>query len=186
MCHFNYRNFNEVWNKTHTQTLACGCLILKSQSFLLTLKSRKEKQHALVYLIGIVDTQAGGDIEALDEASGNGDVAQVTALLDSGVDVNGQTSNGSHALNNAAVENQLEVMRLLLDHGANPNVQNSQGDTPLICATKFAGGQGPTVTMLVEAGTDLTTQDNKGKTALDYAKEKGQQEAVAALEKTSK
>jgi len=56
----------------------------------------------------------------------------------------------------------------------------------LICATKYAGGQRPTVAILVEAGTDLTIQDNKGKTDLDSAKEKAHQEAIATLEQTSK
>jgi ankyrin repeat protein len=140
-------------------------------------------QNALVFsLVGIVGTAAAGDIDALYEAAGDGDVAKVSALLDSGVDVNGRTSNGSYALNNAAVENRVEAMRILLDRGANPNVQNSQGDTPLICATKYAGGQAATVKMLVEAGTDLAIKDDKGNTALDYAKAKDQQDAIVLLE----
>jgi ankyrin repeat protein len=105
-------------------------------------------------------------------------------LLDSGVDANGRTDSGSYALNNAAVENEVEVMKILLARGADPNVQNSQGDTPLICATKYAGGKAATVKLLVEAGTDLAVQDNKGETALDYAKAKEQKEAIALLEGT--
>lgn len=104
------------------------------------------------------------------------------ALLDGGVDVNGRTRNGSYAFNHAAVENKVDVMWILLDRGADPNVQNSQGDTPLICATKYAGGKATTVKLLVEAGTDLTVRDNKGKTALEYAKAKEQQGAIALLE----
>jgi ankyrin repeat protein len=75
------------------------------------------------------------------------------------------------------------VIRILIDHKANPNVQNRQGDTPLICATKYAGGKAKTVELLVKAGTDLGIRDNSGKTALDYAKAKGQQEAIAILER---
>ena len=85
----------------------------------------------------------------------------------------------------AAVENETEVIKVLLEGGANPNVQNSQGDTPLICATKYAGGKAVTVKLLVEAGTDLAMQDNNGKTALDYAKAKKQEEAIALLVKPS-
>ncbi len=132
--------------------------------------------------IGIVGTVVAGDVDALYEAAGSGDTAKVSALLASGVNLNERTSNGSFALNNAAVENQVDAMRVLLDRGADPNVQNSQGDTPLICATKYAGGKAATVKMLVEAGTDLAVKDDKGNTALDYAKAKEQQEAVALLE----
>jgi uncharacterized protein len=133
-------------------------------------------------LIGLAGTAIAGDADALYAAAGEGDAAKVSALLASGVDVNARTSNGSYALNNAAVENQVEVMRMLLDSGANPNVQNSQGDTPLICATKYAGGKAGTVQMLVEAGTDLAIKDDEGRTALDYAKTKDQQDAVALLD----
>jgi ankyrin repeat protein len=134
-------------------------------------------------LIGIVGSVHAGDVEALYKAAGDGDAAQVTALLDGGTDVNGATKNGSYALNNAAVENEVDVIKLLLDRGANPNVQNSQGDTPLICATKYAGGKTATVQLLVDAGTDLTIRDKKGRTALDYAKEKEQQEAITLLDR---
>jgi len=137
-------------------------------------------------LAGIVGTATAGDLDSLYEAAGNGNTAKVNALLDSGVDVNGRTSNGSYALNNAAVENEIEIMRTLLDRGADPNVQNSQGDTPLICATKYAGGEAATVKMLVEAGTDLAVKDDKGNTALDYAKAKEQEDAIALLEQSGK
>lgn len=134
-------------------------------------------------LIGMVGTVQGGDVEALYKAAGDGNAAQVTALLDGGMDVNARTNSGSYALNNAAVENEVEVIRILLDRGADPNVQNNQGDTPLICATKYAGGKPATVRLLLDAGTDLTIRDNQGKTALDYAKEKDQQEAIGLLAK---
>lgn len=132
-------------------------------------------------LIAIVGTVAAGDVDALYEAAGKGDTAQVSALLDGGVNVNGRSSDGSYALNNAAVENEVEVMRILLNRGADPNVQNSQGDTPLICATKYAGGKAATVKLLVEAGTDPAIKDGKGNTALDYATAKDQQDAIALL-----
>lgn len=126
-----------------------------------------------------------GDVEALYQAAGEGKSAEVVALLKSGVDVDGRTRSGSYALNAAAVENEIDVIRILLDHGANPNVQNSQGDTPLICATKYAGGKAGTVELFVNAGADLGIRDNKGNTALDYAKANRQQEAISLLEKSN-
>ncbi len=125
---------------------------------------------------------AADDVEALYEAAGEGKSSRVVELLKAGTDVNGRTSRGSYALNAAAGENVTSVIQILLAHGANPNVRNSEGDTPLICATKYAGGRVATVEMLVKAGADLGVRDNKGKTALDYAQAKGQQQAVAILQ----
>ena len=135
-------------------------------------------------LISIAETVVAGDVDTLYKAAGDGNTSQVLALLDGGVDVNGRTSDGSYALNRAAVRNEVEIVRLLLDRGANPNVQNSEGDTPLICATKYAGGKAETVKTLVEAGTDLAIKDKNGKTALDYAKAEDQQDAMALLKKS--
>jgi ankyrin repeat protein len=133
-------------------------------------------------VMGIAGTALAGDVEALYQAAGEGKSAEVVSLLESGVNVNDRTSSGSYALNAAAVENEVDVIRVLLDRGADPNVQNSQGDTPLICATKYAGGKAATLELLVKGGTDLGMKDNKGNTALDYAKAKGQQEAISMLE----
>ena len=135
-----------------------------------------------LFVIGIAGTAAAGGVEALYQAAGDGKPEKVAALLKSGVDVNGRTRSGSYALNAAAVENDIGVITTLLDHGADPNVRNSQGDTPLICATKYAGGKAPVVDLLVKAGSDLGIRDNSGNTALDYAKAKGQHEAIAVLE----
>jgi hypothetical protein len=81
-------------------------------------------------LLGLSVSVTAGDVDALYKAAGVGDTAAVAALLDSGVDVDGRSSNGSYALNNAAVENEMQIMHFLLERGADPNVQNSQGDTP--------------------------------------------------------
>jgi len=145
--------------------------------------ARLSLHSAAACLIGSAGGASADDVDALYKAAGDGNSAQVSALLDSGVDVNGRTGNGSYALNSAAVENQTEVIRILLSRGADPNVQNVQGDTPLICATKYAGGKAATVKLLVEAGTDRGIRDKKGNTALDYAEAKNQEEAIALLQK---
>lgn len=132
-------------------------------------------------LAGMSGAAFAGDVEALYRAAGEGKVTDVVSLLKGGAEVNGRTRSGSYALNAAAVENNTEVIQILLAHGADPNVQNSQGDTPLICATKYAGGKPTTVELLVDAGSDLGIKDNSGNTALDYAKTKGQADAIAIL-----
>lgn len=151
-------------------------------STILTRLARLSLTSVAVCFIGVASTASAGDVDTLYKAAGDGDTPQVLALLEGGADVNARTGSGSFALNNAAVENEIEVIRILLERGANPNVQNGQGDTPLICATKYAGGKTATVKLLVEAGTDIAIKDDEGKTALDYAKAKDQQEAIALLE----
>ena len=92
-------------------------------------------------LTGYAGTVAGGPVDAVFTAAGDGDAARGTALLDGGVDVNGRPINGSCALKNTAVEIQAEFVRMLVAREADQNVRNSQDDTPLICATKYAGGE---------------------------------------------
>jgi ankyrin repeat protein len=121
----------------------------------------------------------------LYKAAGEGDVIAVEQLISGGADVNGKSSEGSQALNAAAAYNHHEVIKLLVKHGADPNVLNKEGDTPMICATKYAGGDPKTVKLLLGAGPDLSIADNDGKTALDYAKQYNQSEAVALLEKAN-
>ena len=124
------------------------------------------------------------DANALNTAVQKGDIETARTLLDSGVDVNERNKFGSFALNAAAVENDIPLLRLLVERGANANAQSWSGDTALICATKYAGGKKDTVKLLLDAGTDVSLKDEDGKTALDYAKEKKQAEALALLEKS--
>ena len=126
---------------------------------------------------------ADSNLDRLYEAAGDGDNSLVEQLLSQGADVNSRSSSGSYALNAAAVSNHHTVIRTLLSHGADVNVQNKQGDTPLICATKYAGGDEQTVKLLVEAGTDINIADSVGKTALDYAAMKGQETAMAIIQR---
>ena len=48
--------------------------------------------------------------------------------------------------------------------------------------TKLLAKEQHAVKLLVDAGTNAALKDDDGMTALDYAKEKGQKEAVALLE----
>lgn len=84
----------------------------------------------------------------------------------------------------APSQREASIIEMLLARGADPNVQNGEGDTPLICATKYAGGSAATVRILVEVGTDMSIKDGKGMTALDHAKAQGEQEAIVLLERS--
>jgi ankyrin repeat protein len=147
---------------------------------------RAGKNFLSVFVCGLVvfcGAAAADTANKLYQAAGAGDMTAVEQLISEGADVNGKSSEGSQALNAAAASNHHNVIKLLLKHGADPNVLNKEGDTPMICATKYAGGNPKTVKLLLGAGPDLSIADNDGKTALDYAKQYNQSEAVALLQK---
>ena len=134
------------------------------------------------YLLVLCSVATAADsVNQLYNAAGKGDVAIVESLISAGVDVNAKSNVGSQALNAAAAYNRHDVIKLLLANGANPNAQNNEGDTPLICATKYAGGDPATVKLLVDAGSNLSITDNNGKTALDYATQQIQSSAAVLL-----
>ena len=63
-----------------------------------------------------------------------------------------------------------EVVEVLLRHGADPNQKDRLGNTamhPAACTNHV-----PVVTLLLRAGTDLTTLDNNGRTPLQLAQAK--------------
>jgi uncharacterized protein len=123
------------------------------------------------------------DADQLYKAAQRSDVQAVKNLLDKGVDVNSRSSTGSYPIHAGAVNNNKDMLDLLIAKGANLGVQNKEGDTPLICATKYGGGKEATVKLLLEAGAYSGIADKKGKTALDYAKEKEQKKAIELLTK---
>lgn len=76
---------------------------------------------------------------ALRLAAGNGDVAQLQALLASGVDVNARDDQGRTALMLATMRGQAQAATALLAQGADPNAADANGTTPLQAAR--ASGQ---------------------------------------------
>lgn len=98
---------------------------------------------------GAAEYSAG---DRLFMAADTGDLAAVTALLKSGVNVNYQVKPGSSALAVAANKGHLSVVQALLAAKADPNVKDSSGETPLFFAAQ--AGRQDIVKALVEAGAD--------------------------------
>jgi len=92
---------------------------------------------------------------------------------------------GGNALIPAAEKGHLENVRLLLADGhVDINFQNNFGYTALIEAVALKDGSQlyqEIVKVLLDGGARKDLRDNTGKTALDYAHEKGYQEIVALL-----
>ena len=88
-------------------------------------------------------------------------------------------------LHTAAGLNKIEAVAALISHGADVNARDKNGETPLMLASYH--GYAKVVEALLDAGADkelkATSGDDKGKTALDFARKYNKGDVVAVLER---
>jgi quinoprotein dehydrogenase-associated probable ABC transporter substrate-binding protein len=81
----------------------------------------------------------------------------------------------------------LDIAKDLIAKGANVNAVTSKGVTPLMIAA--AHDNGPMIMLLIQSGSDLAKKSNEGQTALDIARENGNEQALktisAAMQKSA-
>ncbi len=131
---------------------------------------------------------------ALMKAASRGEPEVVSALLDSGADVNATDNKGLHALlysldkENRAYgaerktlpERRNEVARrILLNKSLKVNAQNADGETPLMRAVRL--GNVEVVKSILARGADVNRTDVFGETAVTIAYEKGNPEIEKLL-----
>jgi ankyrin repeat protein len=116
---------------------------------------------------------------ALHRAAKKDDTKKIKTLLDSGVDINYDSSSGCTALHLAADCGHEAVVRLLLDNGADPQAKSSEGRTPLHSAARI--GHTTVVRLLLEKDVDFTARDPSGSTALHIAAYNGHASVVQIL-----
>jgi hypothetical protein len=101
----------------------------------------------------------------------------VRQLLNWHVRTDLKDTNGDDALMGAASafcyqpsarEAQAQIIKLLIANGANPNLHDDSGLTPLMALTTY--GNMKAARVLLDAGAQADAKDNKGMTALDYAR----------------
>ena len=91
-------------------------------------------------------------------------VSQAIALIESGVDVNRASADGTTALHWAAYYGELELAQRLIRAEADPDTSNDYGSSPLgEAATK---GDLEMISLLLEAGADAESANPEGQTAL--------------------
>lgn len=113
---------------------------------------------------------------AIHEAAKKGDVAALTAALDSGADIN--ASDGIATLLYYSIDRaQLEAAKLLIARGANVNLAAKWGP-PLLAAAE--SGKPELVKLLLDAGADAAAVF-KGQTALHTVARNGCLDCVVAL-----
>jgi ankyrin repeat protein len=111
-----------------------------------------------------------------------GHLPVVHYLFENGADINAAAINGTgyNALTGAVASGHSEIVAWLLAHGADANYRYGAGYSPSITAA--ANGHLEILKKLAEHGADLTAQTNDGKTALDFAQERGHPEAAAFIQ----
>src|SRR5262245_61913948 len=119
---------------------------------------------ALVGLSAQAPPPAAGDL--FYSAIRSGQMAQLTALIQQGNDVNVKDRRGGATpLMHAAAIGSTDAMRLLLDKGADVNARNAAGGTALMWAVTDLAK----VRLLVDRGADVNASSNLGHTALELA-----------------
>jgi beta-lactamase regulating signal transducer with metallopeptidase domain len=114
-------------------------------------------------------------IESIDE----GDIDDVTELLDGGVDVNATVDGDGSPLIVAAREGKVAIVALLLDRGADPNLAVSGDGNPLIMAARE--GHLEIVRMLLDRGAHIDQVVPEDENALIQASAEGHLEVVKLL-----
>jgi ankyrin repeat protein len=125
-----------------------------------------------------VDTVTPGGRTALSTATGVGDVALMTALLERGANPD-KPPDGNTPLMIAVYLRQQRAAELLVARGAKVNLRNQAGRTALMIAAM--GGNAGMVSLLLAHGADGSLRDTRGMSATDYAREAGSAEVAALL-----
>ena len=116
----------------------------------------------------------------LMNAASADDLPGVTALIESGVEVNARDYRGATALLIASAHGSQDVVKQLLIAGADPNLADNMGDTPL--STAVQNKKGHVVILLLENGADPNVYDNFFRTSVLYkAAVTGQTDVVRSL-----
>jgi len=128
-------------------------------------------------LLGLVHSAAASDIA--DFAS-HDDLANVSALIAAGADVNEPQLDGATALHWAVRWDNLAMARELLAAGADPNASNRVGAVPMLLAS--INGSAEMISMLVQAGASANQSLTiTGDTPLMIAARTGSSESVRVL-----
>ncbi len=120
---------------------------------------------------------------AIVDAAVTADAPAVRLLLGQG----GGGKSLNHALIVAAVHGSLEIVRMLVAGGADPNARLETDifpQRPLIAAAYSDTQNADVVRFLLERGADPSVKDSRGKTPLDYARERGRTRVVGILSGT--
>ncbi len=125
--------------------------------------------------------EANVGFTALMVAAEGENIEAVKLLLAKGADVNAKTGGGVTALHLAANNGNLEIVQLLLDRGASVNDKDPEGNTPLMVSAASGSLNAGIVRALIDKGADVNFKGLDDRTAIYWAKKKGDTEIVKIL-----
>ncbi len=99
-------------------------------------------------------------------------IEMVQIILDHGAKINELDEAGDTALNEAASLGMLDIVKLLIERGAKVDVPNNEGETALLQTARYSYVD--VVKYLLESGANYYHKNYKGNSALDIAKEEGE------------
>jgi hypothetical protein len=105
----------------------------------------------------------------------------VVALLAAGADANVKSLSGGTSVWWAAHDNTARILQLLIDSGGSVNEPDNFGTTPLIVLVKWSNGDAAARLRVLLARPELDLDAKKGKTAEQWAQEKGHQDLAQAI-----
>lgn len=122
---------------------------------------------------------ANAQINQLEDAARSGDLKKLSALINSGIDVNAKGSDGQTPLMAAAAMGNTHAMEMLMGAGARVDEPGADGKTALMKAIHT--GQDDSVDLLLKNGADVNHADNDKNTPLMLAIDDGRQAMVTTL-----
>ncbi|TRW21438.1 ankyrin repeat domain-containing protein [Flavobacterium zepuense] len=114
----------------------------------------------------------------------NGNEAAAINLINRGIALNAQDSNGQTPLHFCALYSNYNIARAILDKGTDVNLKDNYGNTPLWTAV-FNGQKSKDygiVKLLLSHGADAHSINNVNKTPLDFARQVGYTDLIKILE----
>lgn len=110
------------------------------------------------------------------------DPAKAKQLIEDGADIEGKDELGMTCLVIACSKGNLDIVKLLLEKGANVNAPAADGTTPLMAVAGSGSVYGVEISeMLLKKGADATVRNKDGKTAVNFANEKGDKKLAELL-----
>lgn len=123
-----------------------------------------------------VDLKINNGDTALMIAAYTANKQAVAALLTKDAAVN---RSGWTPLHYAAASGDDDIVKMLLDKAAIPDAPSPNKTTPMMMAAR--GGHIYVVKTLLDAGADATLKNDAGMTAIDFARQSGNQDIVEGL-----